>query len=142
EEPSAKFVRLGCPAAAGECTCAGEAACGSDCATAHCPGCKCDDCQRANHVAENDEANCGDEKCAVATMVIKHLEHHDEFADFHPLKLMQHIAGLMAEKAAAQAALEAREETDEQLAELYETMAELAADNAALDAKLEASAEN
>ena len=52
-----------------------------------------------------------------------------------------HIAGLVGEKAAAQAALAVRKEADEQIGELFETMAELLADNAALDAKLEAAAE-
>lgn len=137
-----KLVRLGCPTAGGECTCGNEAGCGNECATVHSPGCKCDDCQCARHVAENHELNCGDENCAARTFVIHHAEAHDPFADFHPLKLMQHIAGLMAEKAAAQAALEVRQEAAGELAELYESMAELIADNAALDAKVQAYDEN
>jgi len=135
--------RLGCPsAAAGECTCAGQATCGSECAAAHCPGCKCDDCQSAGHVAESDEAKCGDENCPLAALVLNHEEEDDELPDFHPFKLMQHIAGLMAEKAAAQAALEVRDETDEKLSALVDTITELVAENAALDAKLEAQAEH
>jgi hypothetical protein len=141
---AAPLPRLGCPSvAAGECTCAGEPACGSECAAGHCPGCKCDECQSAMHVAESDEPTCGDESCALARLVLDNdQDDGDEITDFHPLKLMQHIAALMAEKAAAQAALEARDQADEKLSELVETITELIADNAALDAKLEAQAEH
>jgi hypothetical protein len=153
---SATFLRLGCPCgAAGECICASQAACtaqttaSAGCSAAGCAGCKCEncgceDCQCAACPGKqaSEEAKCGEEDCALASMFLRQAEHHDEVAEHHPLKLMQHIASLMAEKAAAEAALEAREEAHEQIAELFEAMAEVMADNAALDAKLQAQAEH
>jgi hypothetical protein len=134
---TAKFIRLGCPCvAAGECVCASHAACGAECAAAEASAVKSCPCS-----AEADEAKCGDEGCEVANIVVRHFSHHEEAAEHDPFKLMQHIAGLVGEKAAAQAALAVRREADEQIGELFETMAELLADNAALDAKLEAAAE-
>jgi hypothetical protein len=140
---TAQFIRFGCPCnAAGECTCGGQTTCGHECAVAAGTGCQCDDCKCYARAGQTDEATCGNDHCAVARMVIKHAEHHDDAHDHHPLKLMQHIAGLMAEKAAAEAALEVRKEADEQLGELYEAMSELLADNAALDAKVQAHADH
>jgi hypothetical protein len=165
------FVRLGCAACGlGECKCgsdekcASEAVCGSECAAAACTAttctsstsatsanseCKCDNCKCCKHALAHDETKCGEEEAncgedcgATLTMVVENAEHHDEFADYHPLKLMRHIAELMAEKAAAEAALEVRHEAHEELAEIYEAMAEVMADNAALDAKLIAAAEH
>jgi len=165
------FLRLGCAACGlGECNCgsdvkcANETVCGSECAAAACTAgactvaattnctnseCKCDDCKCCEHALAHDETKCGEEEAqcgqdcgATLTMVVENAEHHDEFADYHPLKLMRHIAELMAEKAAAEAALEVREEAREEVAELYEAMAEVMADNAALDAKLIAAAEH
>jgi hypothetical protein len=140
----ATFTRLGCPCTdVGECRCASESSCGTECAAAsaagaeHCTGCKCCTC-----AAKSEEARCGDENCELATMVIQAAAHQDEAAQRDPLKLMQHIAGLMAEKAAAEAALDVKSESHAEAAELYEAMAELMADNAALDAKLQARAEH
>jgi hypothetical protein len=138
-----KFLRVGCACtAAGECHCA-NATCGEDCAGA----CKCCPCAAEAVVAA--EAKCGDavcgSDCEARTLAVHHAEHEDEdelAAEFHPLKLMRHIAGLVGEKAAAQAALAVRKDADDQLGELMETMAELLADNAALDAKLEAQNES
>jgi len=146
DEVQTSFLRLGCAACGlGECNCGSECAT-AGCTAAGCPAlattttvssdCKCDDCK-----CGEEEAKCGEDEGATLTMVVDHGEHHDEFADYHPLKLMRHIAGLMAEKAAAEAALEVKTEAHEELAELYEAMAEVMADNAALDAKLIAAAE-
>lgn len=171
DEAKTGFLRLGCAACGlGECTCgsdgkcSSETVCGSDCAATGCTAgtctastftttkssdCKCDDCTCCKHAVAHDDAKCGEEEAncgedcgTTLTMVVENGEHHDEFADYHPLKLMRHIAALMAEKAAAEAALEVREEAHEELAELYEAMAEVMADNAALDAKLIAAAEH
>jgi hypothetical protein len=138
----AGFIRLGCPSTdVGECHCARETSCGTECAAAtatdHCTGCQCCAC-----AAKSEEARCGDENCELATLVIQAAAHQDDAAQRDPLKLMQHIAGLMAEKAAAEAALEVKSESRAETAELYEAMAELMADNAALDAKLQARAEH
>jgi hypothetical protein len=170
EEASPGFLRLGCAACGlGECTCgsdgkcASETGCGSGCAASTCTAgactafaattskssdCKCDDCKCCKHGVALEEVKCGEEetKCgeegARLAIVAENCEHHDEFADYHPLKLMRHIAALMAEKAAAEAAFEIRNEAHEELAELYAAMAEVTADNAALDAKLIAAAEH
>jgi len=129
-----KFVRSGCAcAAAGECVCASQAACGQECAAAKADSCKC--CPCTDHP---EEATCGEESCNAADILVHRTQHIEHLAEHDPLKLMQHIAGLVGEKAAAQAALAVRKEADDQIGELVETMAELLADNAALDAKLEA----
>jgi hypothetical protein len=169
DEATTGFLRLGCAACGlGECKCgsdtaeARETACGSECAAASCTAgaytastftttksgdCKCDDCKCCKHNFAFEEVKCGEEEakcgeeCGTLGLVVENGEHHDEFADYHPLKLMRHIAVLMAEKSAAEAALEVRNEAHEELAELYEAMAEVMADNAALDAKLIAAAE-
>jgi hypothetical protein len=135
---TARFLRFGCPGVApGECNGACEAtACGAQCAAAKDDTCKCCPC-----ADRTDEATCGEENCEVANILVQRVQHVDELDEHHPLKLMQHIAGLVGEKAAAQAALAVRKEADDQIGELMETMAELLADNAALDAKLEAAAE-
>lgn len=134
---TAKFVRLGCPcAASGECNCAAKTACGAECAAASASTCKCCPCS-----GETSETKCGQDGCELGDVVVKRIHHHDELSAFNPHKLMQQIAELMAEKAAAQAALVVRKQADEQIGEIYEAMAELLADNAALDAKLEAQAE-
>jgi hypothetical protein len=149
---TAKFVRLGCPcSASGECKCAEKASCGSECAASN-STCKCCQCAAASHettthestVKDNTahESKCGEESCELTEVIVKHLQHQEELAAFAPHKLMQHIAQLMAEKSAAQAALAVRKEADEQIGEIYEAMAELLADNAALDAKLEAQEES
>lgn len=132
-----KFVRSGCAcAAAGECVCASQATCGHECAAAKADSSKC--CPCADHT---EEATCGEESCEATDILIHRTQHIEHLAEHDPLKLMQHIAGLVGEKAAAQAALAVRKEADEQIGELVETMAELLADNAALDAKLEAQTE-
>ena len=139
---TAKFIRLGCPcAAAGECTCASQNSCGSECAAAAGSACKC--CPCAAEAAVAHEAKCGDEGCEIEDrdILIRHVRHLDQQHEHDPITLMHHIAGLVGERAAAQAALAVRKEADEQFGELFETMAELLADNAALDAKLEAAAE-
>jgi hypothetical protein len=110
--------------------------------------CKCDDCKCCKHAVAHDEtkcgeeANCGEDCGATLTMVVENGEEHDDLADYHPLKLMRHIAELMADKAAAEAVLEVKHEAQEEIADLYEAMAEVMADNAALDAKLIAAAEH
>jgi len=138
----AKFVRQGCPCtAAGECACANHASCGQDCAATTAPACKCCPCAAEAAVAAQGqaaEATCGEECHAIKDVLIRHVRRLEQPAEHDPLKLMQHIAGLVGEKAAAQAALAVRKEADDQIGELVETMAELLADNAALDAKLEA----
>jgi hypothetical protein len=137
------LARLGMAVNGGDqCAKACEAVCGSECASAGGAVCKCTDCKCCQACpGKSGEAKCGDENCTAAAMIIKHTCHQDE-ADWHdPLKLMQHIAGLMAEKAAAEAALEARTERQAETAELYGEIAELLADNAALDARLEAQCE-
>jgi hypothetical protein len=139
---TAKFIRLGCPcAAAGECTCASHNSCGAECAAAEGAACKC--CPCAAEAAVAHEAKCGDEGCEIEDrdILIRHVRHFDQQPEHDPITLMHHIASLVGEKAAAQAALAVRKEADEQIGELFETMAELLADNAALDAKLEAAAE-
>jgi hypothetical protein len=125
-----------------------EPQCGSDCREAVTAGCTCEkcgckECKCGTVAATADEAKCGEE-CVAKTLVIQHVQHAcgDELAELHPLKLMQHIASLMAEKAAAEAALEVREESAEQLSELFEGMADLIAENAALNVRLEAQAEH
>jgi hypothetical protein len=129
-----KFIGQGCAcAAAGECVCASHPACGEECAAAKADSCKC--CPCADHAVE---ATCGEDGCQAADILIQRVQHVEQLEEHHPLKLMQHIAGLVGEKAAAQAALAVRKEADDQIGELVETMAELLADNAALDAKLEA----
>jgi regulator of replication initiation timing len=144
---TAKFVRLGCPcAASGECKCAEKAACGQDCAAGNAT-CKCCQCAAASHESGSHEtvaheAKCGEDCCEVTDVIVKRLHQQEEFAAITPHKLMQQIAQLMAEKAAAQAALAVRKEADEQIGDLYEAMAELLADNAALDARLEAQEES
>jgi hypothetical protein len=146
-EYAARFIRFGCPVAeAGPCLSAAQATCDSQCAAAGCVGCKCENCECEEcHCTscggKSNEPVCGEE-CVAAGLVVNHMQHLATIADHHPLKLMQHIAGLMAEKAAAEAALEVRRETAEQLSELFEAMAEVMADNAALDARLEAQAEH
>jgi hypothetical protein len=142
-----KFLHLGCPCGAtGECVCAvktsGSNECSEGCVGCKCEKCQCENCQCTNCPGKAGEAKCGNENCAVATMFLKQAEHHDEFVEHHPLVLMQHIASLMAEKSAAEAALEVRQEATEQLSELFEAMAEVMADNAALDARLQAQAEH
>jgi hypothetical protein len=145
---TAKFVRLGCPcAASGECKCAEKTSCGSDCAASSNSTCKCCQCAAASyetttHEKVAHESKCGEETCELTDVIVKHLHHQDELAALAPHKLMQQIAQLMAEKAAAQAALAVRKEADDQIGEIYEAMAELLADNAALDAKLEAQDES
>jgi hypothetical protein len=165
------FFSLGRAASGEQSLCANEAVCGVECVLAEskactCGACKCDACKcaecrqgacKCSALAANQrEADCGDETCAVTRMIIRHANHHDEeraevlehnvvehlMLEHHPLKLMQHIASLMAEKAAAEAALEAKEEADEKLGELVETVTELIATNASLEAKLEAQAEH
>jgi len=132
-----RFIGQGCAcAAAGECVCAGHPTGGEECAAARADDCKCCPC-----VAEAAEAKCGEDICEVADCLIRRVEHFEQPAEYDPLKLMQHIAGLVGEKAAAQAALAVRKEADEKIGELVETLAELLADNAALDAKLEAASE-
>ncbi len=137
---TARFAKLGCACtAAGECHCA-NANCGEDCAGACCKCCPC--AAEAAVVAEAKcgEAGCGSD-CEVQTLAMHHAEQEveDELAaEYHPLKLMRHIAGLVGEKAAAQAALAVHKEANDQIGEMMEAMAELLADNAALDAKLEA----
>jgi hypothetical protein len=149
---TAKFVRLGCPcAASGECKCAENASCGSDCAAAGNSTCKCCPCSAAagestshetiSHEIFAHEPKCGEE-CGSTDVVVKHLHHSGELDALAPHKLMQQIAQLMAEKSAVQAALAVRKEADEQIGEIYEAMAELLADNAALDAKLESQQES
>jgi len=125
-----------------------EPQCGSECAAAVSAGCTCEkcgcqECKCGMVAATTEAAKCGEE-CIAKTLLIQHMQHAcgDELAELHPLKLMQHIASLMAEKAAAEAALEVREESAEQLSELFEGMAELMAENAALEARLEALAEH
>jgi hypothetical protein len=158
-----RVVELGCEGAAptGECTCPSQtncggectgshrggnelvissATCGGECTAAHAQGCTCDKCKCCGHKGEVSENGCG-EDCRVATMVIERAPHHDFLVDRDPLRLMQHIAGLMHDKAAAEAALEAKCEAHEEILELYEAMADLLADNAALGAKLQAQAE-
>jgi hypothetical protein len=132
-----KFVRLGCActAATGECHCAGSKACGEDCAAAATDDCRCCPC------SATAGAGCGEDGCEVKHVEVRQVRRLDDPAEHHPIKLMQHIAGLVGERAAAQAALEVRLEADEQIGEIYEAMAELLADNAALDAKLQAQAE-
>jgi hypothetical protein len=125
--------------ATGECKC-GEAVCGSECAAAGRVNCRCDNCQCCPCTAQNDETTGRDQQCPYATLTPHHSD--SNAAELCPIKLMQHIACLMAEKAGAEAALAAKSESHEQLAELMETMADLLADNAALDAKLEAKAEH
>jgi hypothetical protein len=138
---TAKFVRLGCPcSASGECKCGDKTAAGNS-------TCKCCQCAAASHETTTTEkvaheSKCGEESCELTDVIVKHLQHQDEFAAFAPHKLMQQIAQLMAEKSAAQAALAVRKEADDQIGEIYEAMAELLADNAALDAKLEAHEES
>ena len=130
---AAKFIRLGCPCTAdGECHCAVQASCGSECAAATSSNCKCCPC-----AGQQASATCNGESCGVEELIVKHANHHNEAAHHDPHKLLQHIAELMAEKAAAQAALEVRKESEERFGQLFEAMAEVIADNAALDAKLE-----
>jgi len=133
---TARFLRQGCPCAAGECVCDAHATCGEDCSAAKADDCKCCPC-----AAEAAEAKCGEDTCEGGDCLIRRVEHFEQAAEYDPLKLMQHIAGLVGEKAAAQAALAVRKEADEKVGELVETLAELLADNAALDAKLEAASE-
>src|SRR5262249_35777483 len=103
---TAKFVRLGCPcAASGECKCSEKASCGSDCAASN-STCKCCQCAAASHESTTHEkvvheSKCGEETCELTDVIVKHLQHQDEFAPFAPHKLMLQIAQLMAEKAAA-----------------------------------------
>jgi hypothetical protein len=142
---AAKFLRLGCPCSvSGECVCGGKAACGAECAAAGKADCKCCPCSgeslEVSKEIVKDEAKCGQEDCDLTNVIIKRF-HHTDAALPPPHKLMEQIATLMAEKAAAQAALAVRKEADEQIGEIYEAMAELLADNAALDAKLEAQSE-
>lgn len=142
---AAKFLRVGCPcAASGECNCGSQASCGTECAAASQADCKCCPCSGESLDVKQEiakhEAKCGEEGCDLADVIVKRFHHFDEPIP-GPHKLMQQIATLMAEKAAAQAALAVRKEADEQIGEIYEAMAELLADNAALDAKLEAHAE-
>jgi hypothetical protein len=159
-QTAAKFVGAGCPcAAAGECACAAKTACGSDCAVAA-TACKCCPCAAENTVeqgarqahlqlglqcgSDNCETQCGEDTCEGAKFLfrhVRHLEEADETEELNPIKLLQHIAGLVGERSAAVAALEVRKQADEQIGELYEAMSELMADNAAMDAKLEAVAE-
>src|SRR5262245_61968105 len=134
-------IRRGCTCSTtGDCTC-GQAVCGTDCAAAGCADCRCDDCKCASCPGKANETTCGNECCPQLTLTCNQAD-HDEFLEYHPLKLMRHIAGLAAEKAAAEAALAVKTESHEKLAELFESMAELLADNAALDAQLEAKAEH
>jgi hypothetical protein len=129
-----------CPCTVGsECTC-GQVTCGTDCA-AGCADCRCDKCQCSPCAGKSDVAACGSETCPYATLAAHHSDHGNA-AELCPIKLMQHIACLMAEKAGAEAALAVKTESHEQLTSLMETMADLLADNAALDAKLEAKAEH
>lgn len=138
---TARFARLGCAcAAAGECHCA-NANCGEDCAGACCKCCPCAAEATVAAEAKCGEAGCGSEAHMLALHQTEHEAEDELAAEYHPLKLMRHIAGLVGEKAAAQAALAVRKEADDQIGELMETMAELLADNAALDAKVEAAAE-
>lgn len=142
---TAKFLRLGCPcSASGECSFGSQAACGAECAAASQAACKCCPCSGQSldvkHEMVKHEAKCGEECCELNDVIVKRVQHFDESLP-GPHKLMQQIATLMAEKAAAQAALAVRKEADEQIGELYEAMAELLADNAALDAKVQAQVE-
>jgi regulator of replication initiation timing len=135
-----KFLRMGCPcSASGECSCGSKASCGTECAAASQAACKCCPCS-GESLGVKHEAKCGEEGCDLTDVIVKRVQHFDESLP-GPHKLMQQIATLMAEKAAAQAALAVRKEADEQIGEIYEAMAELLADNAALDAKLEAQTE-
>jgi hypothetical protein len=130
---AAKFIRLGCPCTAdGECHCAAQASCGASCAAGTTSSCKC--CPCAGQVTS---ATCNGETCGVKELVVKQVEHHKEAAPLDSQSLLKHIAELMAEKAAAQAALDVRKESEERFSQLFEAMAEVIADNAALDAKLE-----
>ena len=134
---AAKFIRLGCPCTAdGECHCAAQASCGSECAAATSSTCKCCPC-----AGQQVAATCNGESCEVRDVVVRQVNHHNEAVHHDPHKLLQHIAELMAEKAAAQTALEVRKESEERFGQLFEAMAEVIADNAALDAKLEAQVE-
>jgi len=133
---TAKFVRLGCA-----CTASGECKCGEKTGDGK-AACKCCPCAAASHEVASHETKCGEETCEVTETIVKRLHRDDEFAAIAPHKLMQQIAQLMAEKAAAQAALAVRKEADDQIGEIYEAMAELLADNAALDAKLESQVES
>ena len=142
---TAKFLRLGCPcSASGECACGGQTACGTDCAVAGKADCKCCPCSGESLDVKQEivkhEAKCGEEECDLPDAIIKRFHRTDDLLPA-PHKLLEQIATLMAEKAAAQAALAVRKEADEQIGEIYEAMAELLADNAALDAKLEAQSE-
>ena len=147
EHVTTSLFRFGCPCdAAGECHCdaggdrhgASQTTCGTECAAANASACKCCPCG-----AQTDAVACTNERGEKATLIIKHASHaahagqHAEIDHHDPLNLMQHIAGLMAEKSAAQAALEVRKQADEQIGELFEALAEVMADNAALDARLE-----
>jgi hypothetical protein len=139
EHVTTSLFRFGCPCdAGGECHCASQTTCGTECAAANASACKCCPCG-----AQTDAVACTNEHGEKTTLIIKHASHaahasqHAEFDHHDPLKLMQHIAGLMAEKASAQAALEVRKQADEQIGELFEALAEVMADNAALDARLE-----
>jgi hypothetical protein len=135
---TARFLRQGCPCTAtGECACASHATCGQECAAAKAGSCNCCPC-----AAHAEEATCGEESCKAKDILIHRTQHVEHLAEHDPLKLMHHIAGLVGEKAAAQAALAVHKEADDQISELVETMAGLFADNAALDAKLEAQNES
>lgn len=140
-----KFLRMGCPCSvSGDCSCGSKASCGAECAAVGQAACRCCPCSGESLDVKQEmvkhEAKCGEEGCELTDVIVKRFHHFDEPIP-GPHKLMQQIATLMAEKAAAQAALAVRKEADEQIGELYEAMAELLADNAALDAKLEAQAE-
>jgi hypothetical protein len=113
-----------------------ECACGTDCAATNCANCKCQSCACESKA---DEASCGQD-CGVL-VVKREIKQLPEGLPC-PFMLMEKIASLMAEKAAAEAALQARQEADERIEGLIETVAELLADNAALDAKLESQTEH
>lgn len=136
EHPTRFIVYSSPVAAGGACACGPDCVCGSDTAHHHSPDCQCCAC-----TVNNKEAVCGADHCPAAAVAVRSDPHHDILAEHHPLKLLGHIANLVGEKAAAQAALEARREAHEELSELYETMAELIAANAALQARLEAQTE-
>jgi hypothetical protein len=132
DELATQFTRVGCPCTAagdchcpaGACRCGGECLCGSTCSAAA-------------------AAKSGQDSCAITVGHAEQLNQQPaEPVPHDQLRLLQHMASLLAEKAAARAELDTRKEASAKLIELYETIAELIAANAALEAKLEAQAEH